>query len=160
LRVLVLMRAAEVSRDRLSDRARAREYYEQALALRPDHVPALDALEALHTEAQDYRGLLNIVRKKTELAERQEDRIAFLLRQAELCAYKLDDVNAAIDAYEQVLEDAPSREVFDGLAVLYQRAERWVDLASMYERQMELGAADPLTVRFRLAEVYRTRLDD
>ncbi|MFT3922722.1 MAG: tetratricopeptide repeat protein [Myxococcales bacterium] len=160
LRVLVLMRAAGVSRDQLSDRSVAREYFEQALALRPDHRPALDALEALHQAADDHRGLLNILRKKTELAGDTKERTALLLRQAELSAYKLDDVTAAIEAYEQVLEESPSREVFDGLAALYQRAERWEDLSEMYERQMELAIGDALVVRYRLAEVYRTRLDD
>ncbi len=159
LRVLVFMRAAQVSRG-LADHSVAREYFEQALALRPDHRPALDALEALHQAADDHRGLLGVLRKKTELADDTKERTQLLLRQAELCAYKLDDVPAAIEAYEQVLEESPEREVFDGLAALYQRGERWADLASMYERQMDLVIGDALVIRFKLAEVYRTRLDD
>ena len=46
----------------------ARVLRASALALRPDHRPALDALEALHQAAEDHRGLLGILRKKTELA--------------------------------------------------------------------------------------------
>lgn len=159
LRVVVFMRAAQVSRG-LADHSVAREYFEQALALRPDHRPALDALEALHLAAEDHRGLLGVLRKKTDLAEDVKERTQLLLRQAELCAYKLDDVPAAIEAYEQVLEESPAREVFDGLASLYQRGERWVDLATMYERQMDLNIGDALVIRYKLAEVYRTRLSE
>jgi tetratricopeptide (TPR) repeat protein len=160
LALTVLMRAAAVARDKQEDRALAREYYERALALRPEHHPALDALEKLHVQASDYRGLLAVLRKKTELAAEPIERTKLLLRQAELCAHKLDDVSAAIDAYEKVLEEAPSHEVFDGLEALYARADRWVDLGNMYERQMDLRVGDAVLVRYKLAELLRTHLHE
>jgi golgin subfamily B member 1 len=154
-----LMRAASNARDRLRDPSLAREYFEKVLALRPEHDAALSALEALHAQSGDHRGLLAVLRKKTELAAEPIERTKLLMRQAELCAGPLDDVDAAIDAYEQVLEDSQSKEVFAGLEMLYQRAGRYAELASMYERQMDLEIGDLVVVRYRLAELFRKHLD-
>jgi tetratricopeptide (TPR) repeat protein len=154
-----LMRAAGNARERLNDPALAREYYEKVLALRPEHDAALSALEALHAQSGDHRGLLAVLRKKTELAVEPIERTKLLLRQAELSAGPLDDVDAAIEAYESVLEDTQSKEVFSGLEALYQRAGRYAELASMYERQMDLEIGDLTVVRYRLAELWRKHLD-
>ncbi|HEX5657304.1 MAG TPA: hypothetical protein VFX59_08915, partial [Polyangiales bacterium] len=154
------LRAAEVSRNELNDSDHARDFYERALALRSDHAPALDALELLHEQAGDYRSLLKVVALKTELAGDAKERTRLLVRQAELSADKLDDVPRAIEAYERLLDDGPTQAVFTGIEPLYQRAERWRDLASLYERQLELNVGDPVQTRFKLAELNRLQLRD
>ena len=158
--ITLLMRAAANARDKLNDPALAREYYGGVLKLQPDHAGALSALESLYERSGDHRGLLAILRKKTELAQEPAERTALLLRQAELSAGPLDDVSAAIDAYESVLEEVQTKEVFSGLELLYQRAGRHADLAAMYDRQMDIEIGDPVVVRYRLAELRRTHLDD
>ena len=158
--ITLLTRAAENARDRLSDRSLAREYYEKVLALRAEHEPALTALEALHGASGDHRGLLAVLRKKTELAADPRERTKLLLRQAELSAGPLDDVGAAISAYESVLEETQTAEVFSGLEVLYQRAARHTELSAMYERQLDLEVGDPVLTRYRLAELWRKHLDN
>ncbi len=154
------LRAAEVSREQLADVDLARDFYERALALRSDHAPALDALEVLHEQAGDYRSLLKIVAQKTELAGDAQERTRLLVRQASLSADKLDDVPRAIEAYERLLDESPTLQVFAGIEPLYTRAERWRDLASLYERQLELNVGDAVQTRFRLAELSRLKLRD
>jgi tetratricopeptide (TPR) repeat protein len=158
--ITLWMRAAENARDRLSDRSLAREYFEKVLALRAEHEPALSALEALHEQSGDHRGLLAVLRKKTDLASDPKERTRLLLRQAELSAGPLDDVSAAINAYESVLEESPTKDVFSGLEVLYRRAARHAELSAMYERQLDLEVGDPVVVRYRLAELWRQHLDN
>jgi golgin subfamily B member 1 len=160
LALQLYLRSAEVSRADLGDADLARDFYERALALRSDHAPALDALEVLHEQAGDFRSLLKVVAQKTELAGDAGTRTRLLLRQAELSAQKLDDVPHAIEAYERLLDEAPSVVVFSGIEPLYQRAERWRDLAALYERQLELNIGDGSQTRFKLAELNRTRLRD
>ncbi|MET0285281.1 MAG: tetratricopeptide repeat protein [Polyangiales bacterium] len=154
------LRAAEVSRGELNDSELARDFYERALALRSDHAPALDALEVLHEQAGDYRSLLKVVALKTELAGDAAVRTRLLVRQAELSADKLDDVPHAIEAYERLLDEAPTQQVFAGIEPLYQRAERWRDLGSLYERQLELSVGEAVQTRFKLAELNRQKLRD
>ncbi|MEY4515470.1 MAG: hypothetical protein RLZZ450_7592, partial [Pseudomonadota bacterium] len=160
LSLRVLMRAAITARDQLHKPDEARLYYERTLALRPDHAPALDALERLHEEKGDYRSLLAVVGQKTELAGDVATRTRLLMRQAELSATRLDDVPRAIEAYERLLDEAPSQAVFAGVEPLYERAERYHDLGALYERQLELGVGDATSVRFKLAELSRVRRGD
>ncbi|MET0339843.1 MAG: tetratricopeptide repeat protein [Polyangiales bacterium] len=160
LSLKVLMRAALVCRDQLAQPAEARTHFERVLSIRPDYQPALDALEVLHADARDHAGLLSVLVQKTELSADPKERTRLLLRQAKLAAEALDDVPRAIVAYERVLEEAPSPEVFAGLEPLYARARRFDDLALLLERQLELGSGDVLGIRFRLAELSRVERND
>ncbi|MDB4988017.1 MAG: domain protein putative component of TonB system, partial [Myxococcaceae bacterium] len=160
LALRVLMRAAGIARNELANPTYASAFFERALALRSDHVPALDALEILHDQVGDYRSLLKVVGLKTDLASEPALRARLLMRQAQLSAERLDDVPRAIEAYERLLDEAPSEQVFQGLEPLYLRAERYLDLTSLYERQLDLAIGDQNSVRFRLAELSRLRRGD
>ena len=56
-----LYRAAEVARDHLGDRPRARRGFERVLALVPDHIGALVALEELLRRDGDHQGLAAVL---------------------------------------------------------------------------------------------------
>ncbi len=156
----VLLDVANIARTRLEDPELARQYYQQILEARPDHEGALDALEELHYSAGDDRALLEVLRRKTELAGEPGRRVDLLLRQAELCETKLDDVPGAVDAYEQVLMEQERSEAYDGLDRLYRKAERYTDLVSLYERQLDNRVGDPVEVRYRLGRVFLEHLTD
>src|SRR5690606_38461370 len=151
--VYALTQVAEVARERLANPELARRYYERVLEQQPDHAEALDALEELTTAAHDHQALLDVLRRKTELADGPDERVRLLLRRAKLNEKDLGDVPAAIDCYEQALAEAKPREAYDGLERLYARAERWLDLASHYERMLDDGVGDPVEVRYRLGAV-------
>ncbi len=161
LQTEALMRCALVVRTRLEDRSRARALYQRVLDHRPEHRPALDALEELHAEVDDHHALLDILRRKTDLADSPEARIALLERQAQICEDHTGDLVSAIDAYEQVLgEQDTRREGYEALRRLYAKAERWPDLSATLERQLEAGAGDPVEVRYELGRVSLQRLND
>ena len=151
---------AEVSRTELSDPDVSRRYYEQVLEAEPDHDGALTALTELTKEAGDHRALLDVLRRKTELADDPEARVELLLQRAELSERELEDVDGAIESYEQALADAQPTEAYVGLVRLYARAERWPDLASHYERMLDDGVGDPVDVRYSLGVVQLDRLED
>ncbi len=158
--VYALVQVAEVARERLDDAALARRYYERVLEQQPDHAGALDALEELTTAAGDHPALLDVLRRKTDLAESDEARVQLLLRRAALNENELSDVTAAIDCYEQALGEAQPREAYDGLERLYQRAERYPDLASHYERMLADGIGDAVEIRYRLGATNLDHLHD
>ena len=161
LQVEVLMRAASVARARLADRERARRLFGRVLDVLPDHRPALDALEDLHIEAEDYDALLEVLRRKTDVATSADERVALLERQARICEERTGDVASAIDAYEQILGEREDRlEAYEALGRLYAKAERWPDLASTLERQLEAGVGDAVAVRYALGKVNLEHLGD
>jgi golgin subfamily B member 1 len=160
LQTEVLLKVADVAASRLDDGEGAKELYQRVLENRPDHTGALDALERLHEDSGEHPQLLDVIRRKTEIADDPTARVRLLLRQAKLCEGPMGDVAAAIDAYEQVLMDAEGPEAFEGLERLYRKAERWPDLASLYERQLDAGVGSAADVRFRLGQLCSTQLDD
>lgn len=158
--IYALTQVAEAARERLAQPELARRYYERVLEQQPDHEGALDALEELTTAAHDHVALLDVLRRKTELAQSADERVRLLLRRAKIDERDLEDLPAAIDCYEQALTEAQPREAYDGLERLYARAERWADLASHYERMLEDGVGEPVEIRHRLGAVQLERLND
>ncbi len=160
LQIEILMVVASVAESRLEDVDLARRYYGKVLEHRPDHRPALDALEHLHERGGDHAALLDIVRRKTEMTAVVSERVALLLRQADICDAHLGDVRSAIDALEQVLLEEERPEAFTKLEGLYARAERWHDLAELHHRELEKGVGAPVEVRHKLGRVLLERLSD
>ncbi|MDQ3032095.1 MAG: hypothetical protein M3Y87_06740, partial [Myxococcota bacterium] len=151
---------AETARRRLGDADLARSYYQRVLDHQPDHPGALDALEEMTAEAGDHAALLEVLRRKADLATGR-DRVAILARQAEISETKLGDAPGAIDALEQVLSEDPTHvAACTSLERLYGTAERWSDLAALYERMLEQRVGVAVETRFRLGRLHRTKLED
>jgi tetratricopeptide (TPR) repeat protein len=160
LQIETYLKIAETARRRLGENELARQYYRRVLDHQPDHAAALDALEEMTGAAEDHGALLEVLRRKADLASGR-DRVALLLRQAEISEKKLGDSPAAIDALESALADDPTRaEAYGGLERLYGAAERYPDLAALYERMIEQRVGSPGEIRYRLGRLHRERLDD
>ncbi len=141
LQLEVTLRIADVARSRLGDAALAREYYAKALELRADERRALVALESLYEEAGESQALLDIVKRRTEAAESDQERRQLLFKQAALCDEKLSDLRGAIGVYEQILDLELDPAAIAALERLYLRSERWEDLVALYERQIAAAGA-------------------
>ncbi|MGA7119271.1 MAG: tetratricopeptide repeat protein [Polyangiaceae bacterium] len=136
LQLEVTLRIADTARSRLGDSALAKEYYARALDLRSDDRHALTALESLYEETRDYPALLDIIKRRADIAENDAARKQLLFKEARLCDEKLGDARAAIGVYERVLDMGLDTEAVSALERLYARSERWDDLMSLYERQV------------------------
>jgi tetratricopeptide (TPR) repeat protein len=153
------LKIAEVAHRRLDDGDTARTYYWKVLEEQPDHRQALDALEDLFASSKDTAGLLEVLRRKAELAEGRP-RVELLLRRADLSEESGADLDAAIDAYEEVLNESEHEKAYAGLERLYEKTERWSELAALLERRLERNAGEPVEIRYRLGQVLRKHLDD
>jgi tetratricopeptide (TPR) repeat protein len=141
LQLEVTLRIAEVARTRLGDPALAKEFYVKALDLRADERRALIALESLYEETGENAALLDIVKRRADAAESDQERRQLLFKQASLCDEKLGDLRAAIGVYEQILDLALDPAAIAALERLYVRSERWEDLVALYERQIAAAGA-------------------
>ena len=155
---------AEIARTRLGDKERARLFYNKVVEARPDHGGALDALEALAIEDERPSELREVLRKKTEVAS-DDERPQLLLRQAEVSETQLADADAAIDLLDRVLAEPAlrpqqSERAFLGLERLYQKTERWSDLASTYERMLDGAVGSRVEAHHKLGRLYVERLGD
>ncbi len=136
-----LIKIAELSRDKLSDPRAAREYFEKALQVRADDRRVLEALEKLYEEDENQAALLDVVRRRVEVAESDDERKALLYKQARL-SEKDRDLRSAIETYEHVLDLALEKNAIDALERLYTEEQRWDDVVALYERQIGANPSD------------------
>ncbi|MCC7537243.1 MAG: hypothetical protein IT379_13555, partial [Deltaproteobacteria bacterium] len=153
LAVDLLGKVAHLARFKVGDLDLAREHYVRVLEQRPDDRRALDALEELYADANDHRALLDVLRKKADLASDPSARRRLLVAQAQLCEGPLADAPAAIVAYESVLEEGVDREAMLALERLYASSERWDDLANLLQRELDGNVGKPVDIRHRLGVV-------
>jgi tetratricopeptide (TPR) repeat protein len=163
LQLDALVKIAELSRDKLDDAAAAREHFEKALAVRGDDRRVLEALERLYESAGERALLLDVVRRRVEVADTDAERKELLYKQARLSETD-GDVQGAIDTYEQILDLALDGDAIAALVRLYTAAERWDDLVALYERQIGAGPSDEDKARLhhalgRVASVHLTDHD-
>ncbi|MDB4944088.1 MAG: domain protein putative component of TonB system [Labilithrix sp.] len=141
----LLLRVAQIARGKLADAQLAKEHYKKALELRAEDASALVALEELHEEAGEQEDLIGILKRRTELAESDDDKRALLYKQARVADEQLGDRDRAAAVYEQVLELGLDAPAIAALERLYTAAGRWGDLIALHER--ELGRDGTLQAR-------------
>ena len=156
----VTLRIADLARTELADREMARDYYIRAMDIRADDRRALVALESLYEEAGDANALLDIIRRRVDAAEADDERKQLLFRQARLCSDVLEDRDGAILVYESVLDIDLDPVAVEALEKLYVQAERATDLVALYERQLEASPADKADLRVKIARVADAKLRD
>ncbi|MGB5268737.1 MAG: tetratricopeptide repeat protein, partial [Polyangiales bacterium] len=126
----------------------------------PDHRAALDALVTLVEDSGTTRELVELLRRKGELCDDREERAALLVRQAHLYQSELDDPESAIEALDRALGESDHPLAYEGLERLYRRTQRWDDLATLYEREIDQRIGDPAAVRYELGELCMKRLGE
>lgn len=166
LRVELLMQAGLVHEERLGDTTRTIELYMRILAIKGA------GREAEHLAARRVEPLLRAIGRTAErldvlerVAALSEDdtECAWALAEAALLAESLGDADRSARAWEKRLEKAPADALaLDGLVALFERQERWSDLADALRRRASIGddAALQRADRVRLARLRSDRLDD
>jgi tetratricopeptide (TPR) repeat protein len=160
VQLVITLKIAELARHKLADRELAREYYRKALELRSDDRTALAALESLYEESGDANSLLEILERRVEVAERDDERKQLMFRRARLLADVIDDKAQAIQVYEAILELAVERPALDALETLYTAVGRWADLIRLYERQLDGNGAQKPELHVSIARVAARQQGD
>ncbi|MCC6526258.1 MAG: tetratricopeptide repeat protein [Polyangiaceae bacterium] len=133
------------------------DYLEQALAAHKSNWRAAVLAELVYTRRGDWHKLAVVLRHQAAEGPRKEDRAAAARRLARLCLHKLGDEDAALDAYQSVLDYAPAdREAFGYLVRHFSETEAWDHLVALYEDQLQSGTvkgADELGMWMQIAMI-------
>ncbi|MCA9664794.1 MAG: tetratricopeptide repeat protein, partial [Myxococcales bacterium] len=160
----LMLTVARVYEEQLGNVESALETNTRILELEPQNAQAIDALERLYTKTEQWNELLEIYQRKIELVDDPDERKQIYFRIAYLYEEEVGDADKAIDAYRTVLDlggDDP--EALRALESIYQRQERWSDLADTLVRQLSLVADDTqqlVDAKFRLGQLRETHNDD
>ena len=155
------MRAAGLHEARRSDVDAAVAAYGQVLAQEPGDAEVLDALDALYRRTERYRDLIGVLRKKSELAQDGAQQEELLAQVAQIHEDVLSEPDQAIAVYKEILELDPTSQVgLSSLDRLFEKQERWTDLADNIGRQLTLAgeAEEQTALQLRLATLRETRM--
>ena len=155
------LKAAGMYDLQLGDVDQAVAAYHKILEADPGDAEVLDALDALYRRTERWRDLLGVLRRKAEQADDpglQEDLLA---QTAMIYEDMLSEPDNAVGVYNEILElDPTSQRALVSLDGLYEKLERWSDLADNIGRQLTI-ADDPdeqTALMLRLATLREARM--
>jgi tetratricopeptide (TPR) repeat protein len=162
--VTLSRKVAQIYDRELSRGVDAIPHYERVLASAPDDRSVLDALERLHRQAKDARGVVRVLRHRLDLpGTPAEEKRALAEALAKLLDGELHDVDAALEAHRARLAlDPRDRGALVALAELAAREGRAVVLAEALGRLVELAERpeDKAAMLIRLGKVRKDALKD
>jgi tetratricopeptide (TPR) repeat protein len=159
----LMLKTAAAYDEKLDKADKAVEYYRRTLAIDHDDVQALDALEKLYTRNEKWPELLDVYRRKAELANQIEERQRLLFQMAYLQEEMLSAVDDAVVTYKEILSlDDRNIKALHALDRLYQHQQAWHELADNLARQLALTEAREAQVQLliRLADLREQRLGE
>ncbi|HWP10151.1 MAG TPA: tetratricopeptide repeat protein [Polyangiaceae bacterium] len=163
-RVELLHRIARLYEESLSDHAHAFDTYARAIGVDSQNEESLGALERLATFIERWPAVATLYDAELDkLTDTPERFVELGLRVAQVYEVQLENVEAAVLRYRRVLDvDAENQGAVRSLDRLFTQTERWSDLAEILAREADIGQSpeEILEFKFRLGQVYQTRLND
>jgi golgin subfamily B member 1 len=151
-RLALMTKIGEVYGQQAGDTAQAFAAFAQAFREAPDSESTLGRLEVLAVEQERFGDLVALVGETAAQVEDPDLARTLWIKSANMYDVQIGDVDGAVGAYRQVLEQDPSDiEVLSALEALYRRTERWRDLAGVLRRRAEI-ATDPAEKEELLAQ--------
>jgi tetratricopeptide (TPR) repeat protein len=144
-KVALHLRVANLFLEKFSNQVEAIKAFEQVLEIDPTHQQALAFLKQMYEKRRDWDKLIAIHEREIARIADPAERSARRVEVARLASEKLKKPLLSIELWKQVVEDSPENvEALAELEKLYEREKSWTELASVLERQVELGAGDPV----------------
>ncbi len=153
-------RAASLHDEQLGDPEGAMPYLERVLAVDPTNTRAFNRLKQILTSSERWGELEELYDRAAKGTTDERDRIELLNEVALIAEEIIGDAAKAISYYERILSLDPLYvPALDALEKLYEREERWKDLAALLERR--LGSAteqESIDIKLALGRIYLDRL--
>ena len=123
---------------------------------------ALEALDRIYLAQTRWADLAPVLTRRRDGLFEPSQVVALLWRRAQLQELHLDDAEAAVASYEEILEsESTHRSSLDALERLFLASESWARLFDVLERQFELATEDGARVGYleRMAVLADELLD-
>ncbi|MFW5968745.1 MAG: hypothetical protein ACOCV2_14570, partial [Persicimonas sp.] len=116
----------------------ALEAYTELLDERPDSLEAFDALERLNAELGQWMELVDVLRRRLDVARDDDERVAILERLADTYADKLDDQVEAVGVHREILQFEPNhRGSLEALEAIFEVRAEWHELVDILRRKLD-----------------------
>lgn len=158
-------RIGEVQRDMLDNTSAAIEGYERALEIEPENAFTVDCLIDLHDAKNDVPRLVELYKRRIELATEEESDLkhTLLLEAANRYETSLSDPREAIALLGEALAARPGDdEVMRRLEKLYASEKMWPELLESLRDRAERAVSDTVRadIRKQIGGLLAKELDD
>lgn len=156
------LRLGEVYEERLAQLDDAIRIFRRVFdELDPKSTPAIDALERIYRQREEWQNLRVVLERQLENASGDSEESEIRAKMANLYADHLNEPQKAIETWSRVLElrgDDP--EALHGLANLHEKLEQWSELTEVLGRHFDIAYedADRVAVLLRRARLFETPL--
>ncbi len=134
----------------LRDRIGAALTFSEVLDRQPANAIALDSLEALFTEEEEWARLVEVVQHRIGVTTDARTRAALWRQLGELQRDKLGDPNRAIESFQSVLDLKVGREettyALQSLTDLHEGLEHWPDVEECLRRLTTIAHSEDIRV--------------
>ncbi len=153
---------AAILHEHLHELEQAHELCEQILEHKPNDRAALDRMERVDLEAENYPRLLKTLERRAQLAAKGE-RPGLFTRMGIIAEEQLRDLDKAADYFGDALDLAPDDpEALQRLVDMFERAGRYDQLVELLRERtlLEPEAKNRAPLHRRIAQTLAERLDD
>lgn len=162
-RAALYHRIGRIHEQDLGDADRARTWYERALGEDPAHRASALALAHLYEARGDWASVVRVWTARAEAVSAPRERGDLFHRIGAIHERRLGSPERAAEMHARALGlDPDHAPAFDDLTRLYASAQRWHELAELYQRAIDRAPHDAVAVTwlFRLGGILEDRLDD
>jgi cellulose synthase operon protein C len=157
----LLAEKGTILEEKLRNVEEAQKAFRDALDIWSAEPLAINALERLHLFRREYQQLYIVYQRALSVAVKPERRMPLLIAAAQLAEDRLDDPNAALAYYGEILElDRKNGIALAALRRLTQQTERWDDFVGVMTLSAETAEnpADAAQMLLSAAKVQHERM--
>ncbi|MGB5310677.1 MAG: tetratricopeptide repeat protein, partial [Polyangiales bacterium] len=161
--VTVYMQLGHIYANELRQPAEAAEAYRNVLNVDPTYFEALDSLELIFREENDWEEVIGVMEQRALALFEPGEKIRQLIAVTEMWENEVGDKDRAAGAFSRILDVDPMHQyAFSELQGLHREAERWDDLIDLYVTRIEAteDRAERIELLRAAARVYEERLGD
>ncbi|RYZ63710.1 MAG: tetratricopeptide repeat protein, partial [Proteobacteria bacterium] len=156
----ILNEIGELLEQQMKDENQAVSYYKRALQVDGHFLPALENLERIYSQRGENRELVDILLRKAPALTVVSDVVTTKIRIGGLYESQVPDPPRAATTYAEVLQlDPQNLQAMRGLARSYERLEKWPELISTLESELEVvtNDSDRIVVLMHLATLQEEK---
>ena len=161
-KVDILRKMATINGDCINNTKAAIDCYREILDNVSDDRDALNALESLYAQTEDWENLSENYGVKLQLTSDDNEKHTILKEMARIQENNLKHYDEATQLHVQILDIFPEdEEAMDALERLYQGQEAYDDLADILRRKLALHKDSDIAneIEYRLGQVNQTKLN-
>lgn len=155
------LRLGDLLENQLKEHDSAAKAYREALKLDDADINALKGLERTLTKLEQWTELVQVLERQLDVSEIERDRVALLIRLADVLEGQFLKADIAATRLEQALEIDPTQlGAYEALARCYRRLKQFNDLINTYRRHIEESSdrTKKLELYVAIGTVYRDEL--